>query len=248
MGVRSWLFGGPTRELLRRTVGERVQNALDWLAVSDDQNLRRERQRRALASSVEFIERELPEAPSFSRPLHLLGHALSEVKIEGLYLEFGVYKGTTINWMASRTIHEIHGFDSFQGLPDRWREGFERGRFKTRGLPSVRENVHLVPGWFDQTLPGFATEHPGPVAFLHVDCDLYSSTRTIFNALGDRLAAGTVIVFDEYFNYPGWEAGEALAFRELVQARGLSFEYLGYCHLGQQLAVRILATAGRGSA
>jgi hypothetical protein len=246
MGVRSWLFGGPTRELLRRTLGERVQNALDWLVVSDDQNLRRERQRQALASSVEFIARELPEAPSFSRPFHLLGHALDQVKIEGLYLEFGVYKGTTINWMASRTVHRIFGFDSFQGLPDRWREGFERGRFKTGGLPSVRENVHLVPGWFDQTLPAFVAEHPEPVAFLHVDCDLYSSTRTIFDSLGDRLVAGTVIVFDEFFNYPGWETGEALAFREMVQARSLSFEYLGYCHLGQQLAVRILAAAGRG--
>jgi hypothetical protein len=248
MGVRSWLLGGPTRELLRRTLGERWQNGLDWLLVSDTQNLRRERQRQALESSVKFIERELPEAPSFSRPLHLLSHALGQVRVEGegLYLEFGVYRGTTIDWLAARTSHVVHGFDSFEGLPDRWREGFERGRFKTGGLPSVRKNVRLVPGWFDQTLPGFVTEHREPVAFLHVDCDLYSSTRTIFSFLGERLVPGSVIVFDEFFNYPGWEDGEARAFRETVKALALEFEYLGYCHLGQQVAVRVLRNPARG--
>lgn len=52
-----------------------------------------------------------------------------------------------------------------------------------------------MKGWFDETLPKFAAEVEGPAAFLHVDCDLYSSTRTVFEALGDRVVPGTVIVF-----------------------------------------------------
>jgi hypothetical protein len=70
-------------------------------------------------------------------------------------------------------------------------------------LPHVSSNVTLIKGWFDQTLPPFLEKHPAPVSFLHVDCDLYSSTKTIFDSLRTRFRPGTVIVFDEYFNYPG---------------------------------------------
>ena len=50
---------------------------------------------------------------------------------------------------------------------------------------------------------------------------------------------GTVIVFDEYFNYSGWEEGEFRAFQEFVAARKLSYEYLTYNREHQQVAVRI---------
>jgi hypothetical protein len=92
----------------------------------------------------------------------------------------------------------------------------------------VRPNVILHKGWFDETLPDFVAENPGPVAFLHVDCDLYSSTKTIFQYVGDRIVPGTVIVFDEYFNYPGWREHEHKAFQELVQERNLKYRWLAY--------------------
>jgi predicted O-methyltransferase YrrM len=246
MGVKGWLLRFPSLELLRRNLGERLQDVADRLLVSDTQNLRRERRRRALGTSLDFIQRELPGAPAFSRPLHLLRHALGQVQVagEGLYLEFGVFRGTTLNWLASLTDHTLYGFDSFEGLPERWRDGFEPGRFRVRRMPAVRRNVRLVPGWFDQSLPAFLAEHPEPVAFLHVDCDLYSSTKCVLDHLGPRLAPGSVIVFDEFLNYPGWEDGESRAFRELVAASRLEFSYLGYCDLGQQVAVRISRNPG----
>jgi Macrocin-O-methyltransferase (TylF) len=123
----------------------------------------------------------------------------------------------------------IHGFDSFEGLPEDWFGKFRKGRFDTGGkLPKVRSNVKLHKGWFDETLPKFVAENDGPVAFLHVDCDLYSSTKTIFQYLGDRIVAGTIILFDEYFNYPGWQQHEHKAFQELVQERGLRYRWLAY--------------------
>jgi len=70
-------------------------------------------------------------------------------------------------------------------------------------------------------------------------CDLYSSTKTIFERLEARIQPGSVIVFDEYFNYAGWQQHEYKAFADLVQKTGWSFEYLGYCRYGSQVAVRI---------
>lgn len=98
-------------------------------------------------------------------------------------------------------------------------------------------NVRLHRGWFDDTLRKWLEDNPGPVAFVHVDCDLYSSTRTIFSLLGARLVPGTVILFDEYFNYPNWEKHEYQAFQEFVADRCVKYSYLGFAR--QQVAVRI---------
>jgi hypothetical protein len=131
---------------------------------------------------------------------------------------------------------------SLEGLPENWFGDFTKGRFHTEGkLPQVRPNVTLHKGWFDQTLPDFVADHPGPIAFLHVDCDLYSSTKTIFQFLGDRLVPGTVILFDEYFNYPGWRDHEHRAFTELVEERGLKCRWLAYITVEWNAAVQIVA-------
>lgn len=106
-------------------------------------------------------------------------------------------------------------------------------------LPRVVQNVRLIKGWFDKTLPEFLTTHPEKVVFLHIDCDLYSSTHTIFTCLAPRIKEGTVIVFDEYFNYPGWREGEFKAFSEFIAHEGLKFEYLNYNRKGEQVSVKI---------
>ena len=77
------------------------------------------------------------------------------------------------------------------------------------------------------------------VGLLHIDCDLYSSTNTVLTALADRIGVGCVIVFDEYFNYPGWESGEYRAFQEFIARTGLKYEYLVFNSRHEQVAVRI---------
>ena len=84
---------------------------------------------------------------------------------------------------------------------------------------------------------GWLKENSDPVAFIHVDCDLYSSTKTIFDHLGDRLQVGTIILFDEYFNYPNWRNHEFKAFQEFVAGHKIRYTYLAYAR--QQVAVRI---------
>ena len=46
----------------------------------------------------------------------------------------------------------------------------------------------------------------------NIDCDIYSSTKDIFDIAGDRINPGCIIVFDEYINYPSWEQHEFKAF------------------------------------
>lgn len=173
--------------------------------------------------------------------------AISKVDMEGMVLEFGVYSAMTTNYIAERFPNrKVHGFDSFEGLPEFWRDGYDKGVFGVDALPEVRDNIELHKGWFDESIPPFIEnvvkkEKVKDIAYLHVDCDLYSSTKTIFDLLGDRIVPGTVIVFDEYFNYTGWEKGEFLAFKEFLAGKELGYSYLTYCSRHEQAAVIIEA-------
>ena len=195
----------------------------------------------AKREAVDYVMAHMTEAAVRRDRYDLLGFALAAAPAEGLVLEFGVAKGASLRHLAGLTPRQVHGFDSFQGLPEAWGGTAEAaGAFSTAGrLPKLPANARLHVGWFDATLPGFLAAHPGPVALLHIDCDIYASTVTVLRALADRIGPGTVIVFDEYFNYPGWRAHEWKAFQEFVAARGHAYCYLGYSAERGHVAVRI---------
>lgn len=193
----------------------------------------------AAKESARFIRRHLPTAPHFGHPHATLEHALGLVSAEGMALEFGVYTGGTLKLIATAFEgRDVYGFDSFEGLPEDWRNGFPAGLFGMDGLPDV-DGAELVVGWFDDTLPGFLDAHTGPVSFLHVDCDLYSSTKTVLELVGPRLVPGSVIVFDEYFNYPGWQDHEHKAWSEYVDRTGIEFNYCGYTYDHEQVIMKV---------
>jgi hypothetical protein len=189
---------------------------------------------------MDYADTHMQDAMVCSEKSQVREYALEQVRNDGLFLEFGVWNGTTINFIAEHHRGLVHGFDSFEGLPEDW--GIvPKGAYTTDGrIPEVRSNVRLHVGWFDQTLPDFVREHNERVAFLHVDCDLYSSTKTIFKFLGDRIVSGTVIVFDEYFNYPGWREHEYKAFQELVSEKKLHYRYLAYNQCQTNVATMIV--------
>lgn len=132
---------------------------------------------------------------------------------DGIALEFGVYTGTTLKAIRNSFIGHVYGFDSFQGLPEDWREGFETGKFATSTVPVV-EGSNIIVGWFQDTLPKFLQQNSSPIAFIHFDADLYSSTIYCLNQVTKFLAPRSVFIFDEYWNYPGWEEHEHRAFSE----------------------------------
>lgn len=196
-------------------------------------------ERDAVSSTERFVLEHLPKAKTFDNAEDTLRYALSFAPDEGMALEFGVYSGKTLRTIAEVLDgRDVFGFDSFEGLPEDWRTNFPAGTFAVDGLPDV-PGAELVVGWFDETLPAFVEQHPDPVAFLHLDADLYSSTKTALDFVGSRLRPGSVVVFDEYFNYPGWEQHEHKAWTEFVERTGITFEYLAYTVNFEQLAVRI---------
>lgn len=200
----------------------------------------------AARSSAQLVREEIPQVALHVHPHETLRHALRESPAEGLALEFGVASGTTLRIIAAeRGARRVVGFDSFEGLPEPWRLGFDTGAFAMPAPPDVGE-AELVVGWFSDVLPGFVEQNPGDVAFLHVDCDIYSSTRTVLEHVGPRLVEGSVVLFDEYYNYPGWQEHEYRAWREWADAHGVEWEYLGLTMDDEQVSVRITRPAKAG--
>ncbi|MDI9916212.1 class I SAM-dependent methyltransferase [Rhodococcus sp. IEGM 1379] len=196
----------------------------------------------ATASSAAFILENMRVVETFGHPHDTLRHALNLVETPGMALEFGVASGTTLKIIADEFRERegtVAGFDVFSGLPETWRTGFPVGEFAQDSIPEV-PGAQLVPGLFEETLPSFLEQETGPVAFLHLDADLYSSTKTVLDLLGDRLVPGSIVVFDEFFNYPGWQHHEYRAWTEFVTRTGISFEYVGYTVDNEQVIARAI--------
>lgn len=224
--------------------GGGVGRAIEHALARDAKNVQREWQRLATRQTAEFIDEHLYDVQVFPDRMDLLEFSVSQVDpnlADGLWAEFGVFSGRTINHVAAQTDRTVHGFDSFEGLPEDWLPGFPKGTFKMEKLPEVRSNVELHKGWFEDSVPEWAAAHEGPMAFIHFDADLYSSTKTVLDVLADRIVPGTILQFDEFFNYPGWKHGEYRAFMEFVERRKITFEYIGYAskRTTEQVAIRV---------
>ena len=220
---------------------DKVRRLVSDLLDQDSRNITRELYRRALVETCEYIERYMLLVNSnFKNRYELLSYAIQNVTIkDGLWLEFGVYKGDTISYIAKNIKSTIYGFDSFKGNPDDWRSGHQKGEFALRDIPSFAQNIEIVPGWFKDSIPEFLIDHRESIAFIHIDCDLYSSTKTILNELKDRFRIGSIIVFDEFFNYPGWKNHEFKAFREFIESTNIKYEFIGYVYNHSQVLLKI---------
>jgi len=186
----------------------------------------------ATQESIEYIKKNMTNALCFTHKIDILfEYALPKIRGKGLILEFGVRKGKTTKEIAKRIKNKIcYGFDSFEGLPEDWSgQPYPKGAYSEKGkIPTLPKNIQIYKGWFDKTLPTFLEKHNEPIDFIHFDCDLYSSTKTIFDLLGNRITRDTILIFDEYFNYPTWKQHEFKAFQEFVKKRKVSYEYLAF--------------------
>ena len=215
------------REQINEAINERMRSISFALRVN------------ALLDSARFVEQNIPLHLNFS-PDDLRRTAIALAPTDGLLMEFGVWKALWINRMATWTPdREWYGFDSFEGLPEPW-SVCRAGVFSLDELPQVPPNVTLVKGWFNDSLPRFLAEHNGTVAFVHVDCDLYSSTKTVLELLKPRLQVGTTLVLDDFLIEPGWQQQEHKAWFDFIDEHPqIKWKYLGYQQEWPSVGVQI---------
>ncbi len=173
----------------------------------------------------------------------LFSLSLAEASTDGMILEFGVGGGTSIREIGKIVPDRVvYGFDSLKGLPED-DFGLPKGTFKRDKPPTVPGNVEFVIGLFQDTLEGFLTKHKENAGFVHLDADLYSSTKYVLFTLGthNRIVAGTVIQFDEFYSVSyskAWTEGVYAAFQEFVKAFDVKYEFIAI--IRGAVSVRVL--------
>ena len=151
--------------------------------------------------------------------------------VPGDIAECGVAYGNSLIVLCALAQQEgmnrtVYGFDSFEGFPeptdeDRSYRAPKKGEFADATLERIKHAIRragvrepvLVKGFLEQTLPGFQA----PLAYLHLDVDLYSSYKVALTELFDRVAPGGIVAFDEYLQ-PKWP-GATRAIDEFVGGR-----------------------------
>ena len=180
-----------------------------------------------LNQSLNLLQNKCKKFDKHRSKTYTLNKILTENKLN-VCLEFGVFNGVSIN-LISQHCNQVYGFDSFEGLPEDWSGVCKKEHFKVSNLPKVNENVILIKGWFKETLEDFLKENKNiEIDMIHIDCDLYSSTKDVFDILVkyNKIQPGLIIIFDELINYNKFYEGEIKALYELCNEHNINFEYL----------------------
>lgn len=209
-----------------------------------------------LEEKIDKIMSDLNNAPwlKWAYDFHqmYLTECLKYVNNEGMWLEFGVYRGRTISFIASKTQNTVYGFDSFEGLHEFWDKENPKGVYSlagvipegtiddsivgsnpgmydsspTRNTKPWAKNIKLIKGYFEDTLPTFLKENLENVAFVHIDSDLYSSAKTVLDLLKNRIKPGTMICFDDLMEYSINQNNEIKAFAEFLIETNFDYDVI----------------------
>lgn len=188
--------------------------------------------------SLDYINNELNLCNGFFELNDLWNYSISllEGNDRKICLEFGVYKGRSINYFSKKlTDKKFYGFDSFVGLQENWIGTSKvKGAFNLKNkLPRTNTNVKLIEGWFDKTLPKFLTNLQEDLAFIHIDCDTYESSSYILGQIKPYLKKGVLILFDEFFGYPNYKQGE---YKALIESK---IDYVPLAYSNKQLLIKV---------
>ena len=137
--------------------------------------------------------------------LHQL--ARQNARRPGAFAECGVYRGGTALLLAEATAGSgkpLHLFDTFAGMPAEAADDpgvHSPGHFDDTSLDRVRnllaphECARLHPGRLPATLAEVAQES---FSLVHLDVDLFATTRDCLEFFHPRLVPGGALVIDDY--------------------------------------------------
>jgi hypothetical protein len=210
---------------------------------------------------TQIIRRD-PRAPTFMSAIDYVNYE----RIPGDVLEFGVFTGLSLALLSQGHAFDSKGmtrrfvgFDSFEGLPAsaeahaRWQPAdcavnhgwhpqlaiggrvtpdVTRDLFAACGLAAPELHV----GAFADSVAAVVPSRYAAIALMHLDCDLYESTRDALAHAAPALEDGAMLMFDDWFHYRGDpRKGQSRAFAEFLSAHpewiATSYRtYSTFCH------------------
>ena len=152
-------------------------------------------------------------------------------RVKGVYTEFGCCGANTFRislntlglYGKPHDIHHFYAFDSFEGMPEP--QGIDKALIWKKGICKITEKdfikllkndshrVTTVKGFYEDSLKNFKFPDNTKIAMAYIDCDYYSSTKTVLNFLEKHLSHGMILAFDDWDCYfADNKRGQRLAF------------------------------------
>ena len=199
----------------------------------------------AFQKAIRFINYEMIEGDIFEFGVYT-GRSLALLQIA-----HEEYVGTSIHKIDFS--RDFIGFDSFKGLfktnHPRWKDGLfsinhswhptiAKGEIVTKEkvlefftILKLKAPV-IIEGDFEKSVKNFFAGYHNKAAIVHIDCDTYEGTKLILENMKNFLQEGTVIMFDDWFNYKGNpHKGEAGAFHDFKN-NCKEFQFVDYFNYG----------------
>ena len=157
---------------------------------------------------------------------------------EFFYLEFGIFKGTSANFF-SKYVKKLFAFDSFEGLREDWvGHNLPKSHFNLdKKIPKLNSNIEPVVGFVQDTLEDFLVKHNPSINFVHLDMKTYSSTKFTLEKIKPYLRKNAIVIFNQLYNYYGWEQGEFKALNEVFNKD--EYSYLAFNSRNEQAVIKI---------
>jgi hypothetical protein len=181
--------------------------------------------------SVTYFNKKSSDNDLFPYLNYCLDHSL-KLK-DYLFMELGVFTGNTFSCIRSSLPEDInlYGFDTFTGLPEDWMINekdilYTKGTFALDYIPHSTYNTEFIVGNIENTMTPFLQKHDKKISFVHFDMDLYNPTFFALKEMHNYFLNGTVLVFDDFYNLPGWENYSFKALLDYVNFYNVEFEPL----------------------
>jgi hypothetical protein len=86
----------------------------------------------------------------------------------------------------------------------------------------------LYKGFYSKSLTSTLQKKIGKAAIVHIDCDLFLSTKEVLIFLKPLLQQGTIVIFDDFYHYKGdIKKGENAALRDFL-ATNKQVDFISY--------------------
>ena len=162
-----------------------------------------------------------------------LARTAEQYKIEGCFVECGVWRGGSAAVMAyvahkAGNNRKVHLFDSFEGLPEPTeKDGVEAGTYAENKVGGKLSSIGKCVGRYEDVIHLFFSilslrreniiihkgwfqetlpkmkDVIGPIAILRLDADWYESTKVCLDYLYDNVVNGGFVIIDDYNAWEG---------------------------------------------
>ena len=162
----------------------------------------------------------------------------------GLWIEFGVSSGGTIDLISNYNESYVYGFDLFDsvdkignwkdlynecqiGIPQTVNELNKDNYGRTGIIKSFNKNVKFIKGYFNETLNNFLANKKSKINFIHIDCTFYDSCKTVLIECLPYID-DAIIIFNSFINTKNYFKNELLAFYEIIHKNDkFRYEFIG---------------------